>query len=127
MNKERRVLIASCNKGDAGRFRKALFDLDCRIRVVAEGADCLDQLQRFQPHLVLLDTAITDPDAFELCRRIKNDHVAMVVIATELNELGEIDRAVNAGTDDFVSKPVNETELRRRVDCMLQFSRYRPR
>ena len=39
------------------------------------------QLQRFQPHLVLIDDAISERDAFQLCRRIKNDYTAMVLMA----------------------------------------------
>ena len=45
----------------------------------------------------------------------------MVLMVTALNELGDIERAVAAGTDDFLSKPVNKVELLKRVDTMLKF------
>ncbi len=44
----------------------------------------------------------------------------MILMVTALNELGDIERAVNAGTDDFLSKPVNKLELVKRVENMLK-------
>ncbi len=44
----------------------------------------------------------------------------MVLMVTALNELGDIERAVAAGTDDFLSKPVNKIELLKRVENMLK-------
>ena len=44
----------------------------------------------------------------------------MILMVTALNELGDIERAVQAGTDDFLSKPVNKAELLKRVENMLK-------
>jgi CheY-like chemotaxis protein len=44
----------------------------------------------------------------------------MIVTVTAVNELGDIERAVAAGTDDFISKPVNKTELLKRVVNLLK-------
>ena len=87
---------------------------------MTSGADALGRLQRFQPHLTILDTTLENPDAFDLCRRIKMDHTSLVLIATELNELNDIDRAVESGTDDLLCKPVNKNELRKRVELTLR-------
>jgi len=60
---------------------------------------------------------------FEVCREIKSDPVKrkiMILMVTALNELGDIERAVAAGTDDFLSKPVNRVELTKRVENMLR-------
>ena len=60
---------------------------------------------------------------FEVCRRIKNDpatnHIPIIMV-TALNEFGDMQRAVDCGTDDFVSKPVNKLELLTRVKTMLK-------
>ena len=45
----------------------------------------------------------------------------MILMVTALSELGDIERAVAAGTDDFLSKPVNSLELQKRVTNMLKF------
>jgi len=60
---------------------------------------------------------------FEVCRKLKDDPATrriMILMVTALNELGDIERAVQAGTDDFLSKPVNKLELVKRVENMLK-------
>ena len=60
---------------------------------------------------------------FELCKKIKSDPATantMVLMVTALNELGDIERAVDAGTNDFLSKPVNRVELIKRVENLLK-------
>ncbi len=60
---------------------------------------------------------------FEVCQQLKADPVTrqiMVLMVTALGELGDIERAVEAGTDDFLSKPVNKIELVKRVENMLK-------
>jgi len=60
---------------------------------------------------------------FEVCKKIKSDPASsniMILMVTALNELGDIERAVQAGTDDFLSKPVHKAELLKRVDNMLK-------
>ena len=115
-----RILVAGCSETDIDVLHDAVSDFNCRVETVRNGSECLTQLQRFQPHIALIDTAISNPDVFQLCRHIKNDHTAVVVIVTALNELGEIERAVDAGTDDFLSKPINKIELRKRVENLLK-------
>ena len=60
---------------------------------------------------------------FEVCERLKGDAATstiMILMVTALNELGDIERAVKAGTDDFLSKPVNKIELNIRIQSMLE-------
>jgi CheY-like chemotaxis protein len=60
---------------------------------------------------------------FEVCKQLKDDpqtRKIMILMVTALNELGDIERAVEAGTNDFLSKPVNKIELLKRVENMLQ-------
>jgi len=60
---------------------------------------------------------------FEVCRRMKNDPDTAdipVIMVTALNELGDIERAIDSGTDDFLSKPINKWELLTRVKTMLK-------
>jgi len=60
---------------------------------------------------------------FEVCEKLKSDPRTkdiMILMVTALSELGDIERAVNAGCDDYLSKPVNKFELLKRVDNMLR-------
>jgi CheY-like chemotaxis protein len=73
--------------------------------------------------LVLLDVMMPKISGFEVCRRIKNNPQTAdlpVIMVTALNELADIEKAINSGTDDFLSKPVNKWELITRVKTMLK-------
>ncbi|TWU42685.1 Transcriptional regulatory protein AfsQ1 [Novipirellula artificiosorum] len=108
------------SEADADGIREHLSEYDYQIQSVAADADALEQLRAFQPQLVLLDTARKSFDAFDACERIKQDSIAMVLMVTSLNSLDDIERAVESGTDDFLSTPVNRVELTRRVENLLR-------
>jgi len=60
---------------------------------------------------------------FEVCKRVKNSPQTSdipVIMVTALNELGDIERGIDSGTDDFLSKPINKLELLTRVKTMLK-------
>jgi len=60
---------------------------------------------------------------FEVCRKLKDDPKTRsipIMMVTALNELGDIERGVESGTDDFLSKPVNRLELITRVKSLLR-------
>jgi CheY-like chemotaxis protein len=60
---------------------------------------------------------------YEVCSQIKADPAKRgipVLVVTALNEAGDIEKAVNAGCDDFLTKPVNRLELRTRVRSLLR-------
>ena len=60
---------------------------------------------------------------FEVCKQLKGTpetRQIMILMVTALNELGDIERAVDAGTNDFISKPVTKLELLKRVENMLR-------
>jgi two-component system alkaline phosphatase synthesis response regulator PhoP len=83
----------------------------------------LDKVAQFKPDLILLDIMMPKLSGFEVCKQLKGDPATrgiMILMVTALNELGDIERAVDAGTDDFLSKPVNKVELLKRVENMLK-------
>lgn len=118
-----RILIAGSSEAEVEFVADATSSFDRIIETANSGAECLSRLQPFQPHLVLIDTTITGPDAFQLCHHIKCDHTAMVVIVTPVTALGDIKRGVDAGTDDFLPKPLKRTELLPRVEGLLALGR----
>ena len=75
------------------------------------------------PDLILLDVMMPRMSGFEVCRKIKEDPYTRsipVIMVTALNELGDIERGVECGIDDFLSKPVNKLELITRVKSLLR-------
>jgi CheY-like chemotaxis protein len=123
MSNKNRVLIADDNEANVELLEAYLGGLDVDTAIAIDGQDTLDKVVSFQPHLILLDIMMPKLSGFEVCQRIKGDPKTsgiMILMVTALNELGDIERAVEAGTDDFLSKPVNKVELVKRVENMLK-------
>ena len=98
-----RILIADDNAANRELLEAYLVSVDCEIETSVDGQDTLDKVDSFQPDLVLLDVMMPRLSGFEVCEQIKTSDATrrvMVLMVTALNELGDIERAVNAGTDD---------------------------
>jgi CheY-like chemotaxis protein len=120
---ESRILIADDNQANCELLEAYLAGLDCEVEIAVDGQETLEKIESFQPDLILLDIMMPKLNGFEVCKQIKEDPVRrriMVLMVTALNELGDIERAVAAGTDDFLSKPVQKIELLKRVENMLR-------
>lgn len=118
-----RILIADDNSTNVELLEVYLTGIDCDLAVAVDGRDTLDKVAAFKPHLILLDVMMPKLSGFEVCKQLKGSPETkgiMILMVTALNELGDIERAVNAGTDDFLSKPVNKLELVKRVENMLK-------
>jgi CheY-like chemotaxis protein len=124
MSEKHRILIADDNQANCELLEAYLSGIDCEIEFAYDGQDTLDKVKSFRPHLLLLDVMMPKLSGFEVCKKIKIDPSTsgtMVLMVTALNELGDIERAVEAKTDDFLSKPINKLELIKRVKIMLKF------
>lgn len=118
-----KILIADDNQANCELLEAYLDDLDCQVEIAVDGQDTLDKVASFQPDLILLDIMMPKLNGFEVCRTVKDNSQTksiMILMVTALNELGDIERAVAAGTDDFLSKPVQKIELVKRVQNMLR-------
>jgi CheY-like chemotaxis protein len=121
--KKSRILIADDNATNVELLEVYLADLECETAIAVDGRDTLEKVASFHPDLILLDVMMPKLSGFEVCKQLKGDSATsqiMILMVTALNELGDIERAVNAGTDDFLSKPVNKLELLKRVENMLK-------
>jgi two-component system alkaline phosphatase synthesis response regulator PhoP len=123
MSTKHRVLIADDNEANVELLEAYLAPLGLDTAIAIDGQDTLDKVASFNPDLILLDIMMPKLSGFEVCQRLKSDPATsgtMILMVTALNELGDIERAVEAGTDDFLSKPVNKVELIKRVENMLK-------
>ncbi len=117
-----KILIADDNQANAELLEAYLSEIDCDLTFAADGEETLEQVKAIEPDLILLDVMMPKRSGFEVCQHLKSDPETssiMILMVTALNELGDIERAVHAGTDDFLSKPVNKPELLKRVENML--------
>ena len=118
-----RILIADDNQANCELLEAYLAKVDCETEIAIDGQEAFDKAVSFKPDLILLDVMMPKLSGFEVCQKIKADpNLAgiMVLMVTALNELGDIERAVDAGTNDFVSKPVNRVEFLKRVENLLK-------
>ncbi|MBN1787511.1 MAG: response regulator [Sedimentisphaerales bacterium] len=123
IEKDATILVVDDNEQNLELLVAYLEDLGCNIVPAKDGISALDIIKESVPDLVLLDVMMPKMSGFEVCRRIKTNPATKslpVIMVTALNELGDIERAIESGTDDFLSKPVNKWELITRVKTMLK-------
>jgi CheY-like chemotaxis protein len=117
------VLVVDDNQQNLELLQVYLEDIDCRTIPARNGLEALEIIKREPPDLILLDVMMPKMSGFEVCKRIKNDPKTSdipVIMVTALNEFRDIERGIDSGTDDFLSKPVNKLELLTRVKTMLK-------
>ena len=118
-----RILLVDDNQTNVELLEAYLLKLDCETAIAVDGQDALAKTAEFHPDLILLDVMMPKLNGFEVCQKLKsNPETAgiMILMVTALGELGDIERAVKAGCDDFLSKPVNQLELLKRIENLLK-------
>jgi len=117
------VLVVDDIPQNAELMQAYLEALNCTTHIAVDGLDALDKVAKLKPDLILLDIMMPRMSGFEVCRRLKaapETRDIPIIMVTALNELGDIERGVEAGTDDFLTKPINKLELLTRVKSLLR-------
>jgi CheY-like chemotaxis protein len=117
------ILVVDDDQQNLELVQAYLEDVECETVAARDGIEALDLVANAKPDLILLDVMMPKMSGFEVCRRLKNDpdtsHIPVIMV-TALNEFGDIERGIDSGTDDFVSKPINKLELLTRIRTMLK-------
>jgi DNA-binding response OmpR family regulator len=116
-------VIADDNHQNVELLEAYLNEFDCEIRTAADGEETLQVVEEFAPDLLLLDVMMPRLSGFEVCRKIRANPATkdlLVLMVTALNETADFERGVQAGTDDFLTKPVNKIELLCRIRSLLR-------
>jgi len=126
------ILVVDDNAQNLELLQAYLETLPCTILTATDGLEAIERVEAGLAHdaaegslpdLILLDVMMPRMSGFEVCRKLKDDPATRtipIMMVTALNELGDIERGVEAGTDDFVTKPVNKLELLTRVKSLLR-------
>jgi PleD family two-component response regulator len=118
-----RILIADDNPQGVELLEAYLADADYELAVATDGEETLAKVSTFKPDLILLDVMMPKISGFEVCKRLRQNPATRgiaILMVTALDQHSDIDRAVEAGTDDFLSKPIHKTELLLRVRSLLK-------
>jgi two-component system alkaline phosphatase synthesis response regulator PhoP len=118
-----KIVIADDNDQNVELLEAYLSDFDCEIRTAHDGEETLQVVEEFAPDLLLLDVMMPRLSGFEVCKKIRanpDSKDLLILMITALNEAADFERGVQAGTDDFLTKPVNKVELLCRIRSLLR-------
>lgn len=124
------ILIVDDNEQNVELLQAYLEPLGHTLHTACDGLEAVRFVEAAAPapDLILLDVMMPKMSGFEACAQIKGNpasaHTAILMV-TALSELSDLERAVEAGTDDFLTKPINRLELIPRVKSLLRISALR--
>ncbi len=121
-----RILIADDHPQGLELLEAYLADSPYEVRTAVNGEETWKLIREWRPDVVLLDVMMPRVSGFEVCKRLRADPTTRdigVLMVTALDQSADVDRAVEAGTDDFMTKPINKAELLLRLRALLQSRR----
>jgi class 3 adenylate cyclase len=116
-----RVLVVDDDPDMVGFLARLLQSEGMAVEIAADGASALSLVGATPPDLVLLDVMMPGASGFDVCRQLKGDEATAlipVVLVTSLEDSESRVRGIEAGADDFLSKPVKREELIARVKTL---------
>jgi two-component system alkaline phosphatase synthesis response regulator PhoP len=120
-----KILLVDDNLQNLELMQAYLESLPCSLSTAKDGVEAIAEVERERPDLMLLDVMMPRMSGFEVCQKVKSNPSTrdiVVIMVTALHEVGDYERAVESGTDDFLTKPVNKLELVTRVRSLLRVS-----
>lgn len=126
-SRKARVLIVEDNKESIDLLVYFLKPAGYEIETAADGIEAIEMVERTPPDIILLDIMLPRLNGFQVCERLKKNertfHIPIIMI-TALRELKDKIRSLEAGADDFISKPFDSVELLARVKSLLRLKFY---
>ena len=122
-----KILIVDDESGARAALEFLLRREGFEVRDAADGASAIQECAAFRPDLILLDIMMPGMDGFEVCRHIKatpETRLTPVVLITGLSDTEDRIMGINAGADDFLSKPIDLNELLARTRSLLRLKQY---
>ncbi|MGP1347137.1 MAG: response regulator [Phycisphaerales bacterium] len=117
------ILVVDDQPQNVELLEAYLDDLGCTIRTAGDGQQAMRDIESHTPDLIILDVMMPKMSGYQVCQRIKEDPSTRdipVMMVTALSETGDIERAVESGADDFLTKPVHKLELLTRARSQLR-------
>ncbi len=117
------VLIVDDNPQNVELLEAYLEGLGAEVRTAADGLEALAAVEKKQPDVILLDVMMPRMSGYQACVKLKGNPATRdipIIMVTALNEIADVERAVESGADDFLTKPVNKLELVTRVKSLLR-------
>src|SRR6202171_5615083 len=120
MDRSQRILIVDDESQIARVLRTSLKTHGYEIRVAADGISAMETMGDWHPDLVVTDLAMPNMDGIELCRKLRaSSQIPIIVLSVKGEEKTKVE-ALDAGADDYITKPFGITELLARVRANLR-------
>jgi len=127
VNRKARILVVDDEERNLRLMESLLAPLGHAVSTALDGEEALDAVRAVPPDVILLDVMMPRLDGFEVARRLKGDartNGIPIVMVTALRSVEDRVKALEAGADDFLSKPVDKVELTARVRSSLKVKAY---
>src|SRR5919106_2596610 len=115
-----RVLVVEDDAEIADVLRRMLRQEGHEVRSAADGLEALEAAEEFIPDLVVLDLGLPRLDGVEVCRRLRNESDAPILILTDRTEVEDRVGGLDSGADRYLVKPFERRELLARVRALLR-------
>ncbi|MCG3209029.1 MAG: Sensor histidine kinase RcsC [Anaerolineae bacterium] len=128
MNTNGTVLIVDDEPVGRKTLKALLFTEGYDLAFAANGPEALALAAELNPDVILLDVMMPGMDGFEVCRRLRampDQAEVPIIMVTALDDRAARLEAIEAGADDFITKPFDRVELRARVQAVIRLNRYR--
>ncbi|HVZ93419.1 MAG TPA: response regulator [Phycisphaerales bacterium] len=118
------ILVVDDHEQNLELLQAYLDEIGCEVRTARDGLEALAEIHAKMPDLILLDVMMPRMSGFQLCTKLKGDPATRdipIVMVTALSEVGDVERAVESGADDFLTKPLHKVELLTRARSLLRY------
>jgi DNA-binding response OmpR family regulator len=119
-----RILAVEDDERIRSALKLALEDEGWTVEATASGEDAIEAFDRNAADVILIDIMLPGIDGFELCRTIRRSSDVPIVMVTARNDTHDIVAGLEAGADDYLTKPFAPKELSARIRALLR--RIRP-
>ncbi|MEY2969560.1 MAG: Two component transcriptional regulatory protein afsQ1 [Actinomycetota bacterium] len=121
-----RVLIVEDEPHIRATVRDGLESRGCIVAEAASAEDALANFRNVTPHIVLVDVMLPGIDGMELCRHLRATSDVPIIIVSARGDITNIVHGLEAGADDYMTKPVDTVELHARICALLRRTRHTP-
>ncbi|WP_243409995.1 fused response regulator/phosphatase [Pokkaliibacter plantistimulans] len=121
-----RILVADDNTSDRMILRAIVRKQGYEVYTAQDGSEAVEAFKRYRPHIVLMDALMPNMDGFEAARQIKQmagEELVPVIFLTSLKDTHSLVDCLEAGGDDFLSKPYNPTILQAKINAFNRMRR----